>query len=51
MSTHQVVSPEQWLAARKALMDKEKAFTRMRDELSCRAARLAMGQDRQELRV
>ena len=34
MSTHQVVSPEQWLAARKALMDKEKAFTRLRDELA-----------------
>jgi predicted dithiol-disulfide oxidoreductase (DUF899 family) len=34
MSTHQVVSNEQWLAQRKALLDKEKAFTRMRDELS-----------------
>jgi predicted dithiol-disulfide oxidoreductase (DUF899 family) len=34
MSAHQVVSPQQWLAARKALMHKEKAFTRMRDELS-----------------
>jgi predicted dithiol-disulfide oxidoreductase (DUF899 family) len=34
MSTHQVVSPQQWLAARKALMDKEKDFTRLRDELS-----------------
>ena len=51
MSTHQVVSPDQWLASRKALMDKEKAFTRLRDELSRRATRIAMGQDREELRV
>ena len=34
MSTHQVVSSEQWLAARKAFMDKEKDFTRLRDELA-----------------
>jgi predicted dithiol-disulfide oxidoreductase (DUF899 family) len=34
MTTHQVVSNEQWLAQRKALLDKEKAFTRLRDELS-----------------
>ncbi len=34
MNTHQVVSGEQWLAQRKSLLDKEKAFTRMRDELS-----------------
>jgi predicted dithiol-disulfide oxidoreductase (DUF899 family) len=31
---HQVVSPEEWLAARKALLAKEKAFTRLRDQLS-----------------
>ncbi len=29
-----VVSPEEWLAARKELLKKEKEFTRMRDELS-----------------
>src|SRR2546423_10148486 len=34
MTTHQVVSKQQWLAARTALMEKEKAFTRQRDELS-----------------
>ena len=34
MTAHQVVSSEQWLAQRKALLDKEKAFTRLRDELS-----------------
>ena len=33
MTTHRVVSNEQWLAQRKALLDKEKAFTRLRDEL------------------
>jgi predicted dithiol-disulfide oxidoreductase (DUF899 family) len=31
---HQVVSRDEWLAARKALLDKEKAFTRLRDDLS-----------------
>jgi predicted dithiol-disulfide oxidoreductase (DUF899 family) len=31
---HSVVSHDQWVAARVALMDKEKAFTRLRDELS-----------------
>jgi predicted dithiol-disulfide oxidoreductase (DUF899 family) len=34
MSDHPVVSSEEWLARRKALLDKEKAFTRLRDELS-----------------
>jgi predicted dithiol-disulfide oxidoreductase (DUF899 family) len=34
MNTHRVVSNEQWLAQRKALLDKEKAFTKLRDELS-----------------
>jgi len=28
---HPVVSREQWLAARKTLLEKEKAFTRLRD--------------------
>jgi predicted dithiol-disulfide oxidoreductase (DUF899 family) len=31
---HRVVSPEEWLAARKALLSKEKEFTRLRDRLS-----------------
>jgi predicted dithiol-disulfide oxidoreductase (DUF899 family) len=31
---HQVVSREKWLAARKNLLEKEKAFTRARDDLS-----------------
>ena len=31
---HQVVSQEEWLAARKQLLSREKEFTRLRDELS-----------------
>lgn len=34
MPPHQVVSREEWLAARKALLAREKAFTRARDQLS-----------------
>ena len=34
MTDHRVVSPDEWLAARRALLTKEKAFTRLRDELS-----------------
>ncbi len=34
MDNHRVVSREQWIAARKELLIKEKQFTRQRDELS-----------------
>lgn len=34
MTTHQVVSPEQWIAARKQHLEREKEFTRLRDQLS-----------------
>jgi predicted dithiol-disulfide oxidoreductase (DUF899 family) len=34
MTTHAVVSRQQWLSARIALLAKEKEFTRLRDELS-----------------
>lgn len=37
---HQIVSREEWLATRKQLLAKEKAFTRLRDELT--AERLAL---------
>lgn len=33
-SEHIIVSPEEWLAARKELLNKEKQFTRLRDQLS-----------------
>ena len=34
MEPHRIVSPDEWLAARKAHLADEKAFTRARDELS-----------------
>ena len=34
MTRHTVVSRKEWLAARKALLTKEKKFTRLRDQLS-----------------
>ena len=34
MENHTVVSPDEWLVARKELLAKEKEFTRLRDELS-----------------
>ncbi len=34
MERHKVVSPEQWTEARKALLAREKEFTRLRDQLS-----------------
>ncbi len=40
MQQHQVVSRDEWLAARQQLLDKEKAFTRLRDELSAERRKL-----------
>lgn len=40
MSMHPLVSREQWLAARKALLQKEKEFTRQRDALSAERRKL-----------
>lgn len=34
MEQSRVVSPAEWLAARKELLKKEKEFTRLRDEVS-----------------
>ena len=34
MTEHQVVTPEQWVEARRQLLAKEKEFTRLRDQLS-----------------
>ncbi len=42
MSLPQIVSPEQWLAARKELLAKEKELTRLQDELSAERRRLPM---------
>ena len=40
MTDHPVVSDGEWLEARRALLDKEKEFTRLRDELSGQRRRL-----------
>ena len=37
---HQIASRDEWLAARKALLAKEKAFTKARDALSQERRRL-----------
>ena len=42
MSLPEIVSPEEWRAARVALLEKEKALTRARDELSAERRRLPM---------
>ncbi len=34
MPNHKVVSKDEWITARKALLVKEKQFTKLRDELS-----------------
>jgi predicted dithiol-disulfide oxidoreductase (DUF899 family) len=44
MKSHTVVSPPEWLVARRALLVKEKEFTRLRDELS--SARRALPWER-----
>jgi predicted dithiol-disulfide oxidoreductase (DUF899 family) len=40
MTDHKIVSREDWLTARRALLDKEKEFTRLRDELAAERRRL-----------
>jgi predicted dithiol-disulfide oxidoreductase (DUF899 family) len=44
MKSHTVVSPAEWLVARRALLVKKKEFTRLRDELS--SARRALPWER-----
>lgn len=40
MSTHPVVSPNEWLSARREFLRKEKEFTRLRDQLSAERRKL-----------
>ena len=47
----QVVSRDEWVVARKALLAKEKEFTRRRDALNAERRMLPDGRDRQGLRV
>ena len=42
MTLPEIVTPEVWRAARVALLEKEKAMTRARDELSAERRRLPM---------
>jgi predicted dithiol-disulfide oxidoreductase (DUF899 family) len=42
MSLPEIVSPEQWVAARKQLLEQEKEMTRARDELTAARRRLPM---------
>jgi predicted dithiol-disulfide oxidoreductase (DUF899 family) len=35
MTTHRVVSHEEWIEARRQHLAREKEFTRLRDQLSC----------------
>ena len=48
---HAIVSQNEWLAARKALLAKEKEFTRGARPIERSAARIAMGQGGQKLCV
>src|ERR1700738_2243591 len=43
LSSHRVVSHQDWLAARTAFLAKEKEFTRLRDELTQRRRELPWG--------
>ena len=40
LTSHKVVSEQEWVEARKALLEKEKQYTRMRDELSLQRRQL-----------
>ena len=51
MEPHEVVSRDEWLVARKALLAQEKEFTRLRDQLSADAARVTLGQGREAVRI
>ena len=50
MSLPEIVSPQEWRAAREALLEKEKALTRARDELSAERRRLPMVEIAKEYR-
>ena len=49
MSARRIVSHEEWVAARKDLLEHEKAFTRQRDELSRRLRDLPWERDEDNL--
>ena len=47
---HRIATRDEWLAARKLLLAKEKEHTRVSDELNQAAPRVALGQGRKGLR-
>ena len=47
---HNIVSQEEWFAARKALLKKEKELTRLRDQLSADRRKLPWEKGQEELR-
>ena len=51
LTDHEVVSREQWTAARKQLLKEEKEFTRRRDELSRRRRELPWESRRKAVRL
>ena len=51
MSNPQIVGRDEWLAARKELLGREKEMTRARDALNADAARAAHGRGREGLRL
>ena len=48
---HRVVSRDEWIAARTAFLEKEKEFTRLRDELSRQRRESPLGGRLKELLV
>ena len=48
---HAIVSREEWIAARKALLLKEKKLTAAFDQLNEERRKLPVGEDRQGVRV
>ena len=49
MQPHKIVSREEWIAARKAHLAREKEYTLARDRLSAERRDSALGQGRQDL--
>jgi len=43
IKAHKIVSENEWIEARKALLKKEKEFTTLRDQLSPTTTRSALG--------
>ncbi len=51
MQTHKTVSREEWITARRVLLEKEKAHLRAQDEIARQRRELLLGKGREGLRV